>query len=231
MTGTSVVNVKEEMAKELAGYSDRVQNGDFIKCTKQKTFKLPTGEETAGPIYCVILDFVSGNFFYDRPWKEGEVMAPACFALGVEKNELLKPHETAPAKEAASCDPEVCPNNVFGSKGAGKACANNRILAVLLNPDSTDPKQPVYYLKLSPTAIKPFDAYIGRVRNEFKTTPIGVITELYFDPNSSHQSVRFGKAKENVNLQAHWGKKEAALKRLLSPPDVSNYEAPKGGKK
>lgn len=225
-------NYREQIAEEAKALAARLQapSGDFIKVTQDKQFIMPDGTKSAAPMRCVILDFVAGNFFYDRPFKAGENVPPACFALGAAKNENLVPHATSPVKQADSCAEKVCPNNMWGSKGAGKACSNSRILA-LVQPDADENTKPMM-LKLSATAIAPFDAYVGTIKAQFDTLPIGVITDIYFDPNSIWASLRFGNPEENPNLEVHFALKAAALQRMLTPLDVSKYEAPtKKGKK
>lgn len=217
-------------AKELA---KRIQapGGDLIKVTKDKHFKLPDGTKHAGPLSVVILDFVSTNLFFDRPYKEGEITPPACFAIGLEPTSLV-PSSNSPDKQADSC--RECPNNEFGSKGNGKACGNHRLLAVVAGTgeDAKDPNSQMYLLRLSPTAVKSFDGYVSSIRTQFGYSPIVVVTDIFFDPNVEYQSLRFGNPQPNANLQVHMARRAAARERLLQEPDVSGYEKPtKKGKR
>lgn len=229
MTGKSLIDIKAEMKKQAEAMASRIgkPGGDFIKVQQDKKFKLPDGTVSDGPLSVVILEFVAGNFFYDRPYKEGEQVPPACFAIGTEP-ELLAPHATSPVKQAASC--KVCPNNVFGSSGAGKACTNSYVLAVTVPSD--DPNEPIYNLKVSPTGVRPFDAYVKTIMSQFEAHPIAVVTEIYFDPGSKFPSLRFGNPAKNENLAVHFDRQKTARDRLLTAPDVSQYTPPKkaGGK-
>lgn len=224
------VNIAEQLAAETKALASRIQapGGDKIKLTKKKTFKLPDGTESPGPLTVVILDFVSMNKFFDRPYKEGEISPPACYALGLEPTNLV-PSEKSPDKQSASCG--TCPNNEFGSKGDGKACSNHRVLAVVAGAGDTalDPNSPMWLVEVSPTAIKAFDAYVSMVRTQFGVPPVGVITDIFFDPSSEYQSLRFGNPQPNPNLELHFGRRTAARTRLLTEPDVSAYTKP--GKK
>ena len=232
--GTALVDVKAEMAKELATLSSRIQapTGNKIKLTKKKTFKLPDGTEHPGPMSVVILDFVGANIFHDRPYKEGEYSAPACFAVGLELNDKLIPSAKSPDKQSESC--AKCPNNEFGSKGDGKACKNLRKLAVIAGSgaDALKGDSEMWLLEVSPTAGKAWDAYVSMVRTQFNVPPIGVITDVFFDPTSEYQSLRFGNPQPNPNLDLHFSRRGQAREMLTAEPDVSKYEKPKkAGKK
>lgn len=223
--GTSVVNIKEELKRETEALKSRISapSGDKIKLTKDKKFKLPDGTVQEGPLTVVILDFVSVNEFFDRPYKEGEYSPPACFALGTDVNDKLAPSANSPDRQSEKCG--GCPNNEFGSKNDGKACTNKRRLAVTTADDNPD--APIYILEVSPTSIKAFDAYVSMVRTQFETPPIGVVTDVFFDPNVQYQNLRFGNPQPNPNLEMHFGRKQAAKERLMAEPDVSKYEKPK----
>jgi len=225
MTGKSLIDIKAEMKKQVDLIKTKINapSGDFIKVQQDKKFKMPDGAVAGGPLSVVILDFVSANYFYDRPYKEGEIVSPACFAIN-ESPDLMKPSEKAPDKQAEAC--KVCPNDQFGSSGRGKACTNTRLLAVT-TPDD-DVNSPIYLLKVSPTGIKAFDAYVKTVEAQFELPPIGVVTEIYFAPDSKWASLRFGNPTLNKNLEVHFNRQKTAKDRLLTEPDVSQYTPPKG---
>jgi hypothetical protein len=227
--GRSLVDIKAEMKKQSDAIASKIgkPSGDFIKIQQDKKFKLPDGTVSEGPLSVVILDFVSVNSFFDRPYKEGENTPPACFAIG-ESPDLLAPHRTAPVPQVDGgklC--KACPNDVFGSSGNGKACTNNRILAVV-EPGAKD--APIYSLKVSPTAIRAFDTYVKTIKEQFDGPPMVVVTEIYFDPGSKYPSLRFGNPTPNEQLAEHFDRQRAAKERLLTPMDVSAYTPPvKGG--
>lgn len=228
------MSIKDEMAKELASLSSRIQapTGNKIKLTKKKTFKLPDGTEHPGPLTVVVVDFVSANIFHDRPYKEGEYSPPACFAAGLDVNDRLVPSDKSPDKQAESC--AKCPNNEFGSKGDGKACKNVRKLALVagMGDDAGKADSEMWLLEVSPTGGNAWDAYVSMVRTQYNVPPIGVVTDVFFDPTSDFQSLRFGNPQPNPNLEVHFSRRAAAREMLLSEPDVSKYEKPgKKGKK
>lgn len=226
--GRSLVDIRAELSKQAAGIKDRIgkPGGDFIKVQQDKSFKLPDGSVTKGPLTVVIIDFVAGNFFFDRPYKEGEIIPPACFGLTDGKPEEMVPHATSPVPQAKNC--ADCANNAFGTKGAGKACANTRVLAVTA-PGSE--KSPVYLLKVSATGVKPFDSYVDTIKGTHDSTPIAVVTDIYFDEALKYPSLRFGNPVDNENLAQHFELMKAARERLMTPPDVSQYVPPKAAAK
>lgn len=224
-TGNAVQSIDEiraQIRKEAELLSGRIQSGggDKVILTKQKTFKLPDGSESEGPMSVVILEFVSRNDFYDRPYDPTNIIPPSCFAIGDDPQRLV-PDELSPAKEAEAC--KGCPNDEFGSKGKGKACSNQRLLAVT-DPSGTGP---IYVIKVPAGSIKAFDGYVRTVKAQFGTVPIGVVTDVYFDKDKDFQSLLFGNPTPNENLVAHFARRQEAKDKIWAKPDVSSYEAPK----
>lgn len=226
-------SIRDALAAETQGLADRIKapTGNKIKLTKKKTFKMPNGMEAEGPLTVVVVDFANANVFHDRPYKEGEYFPPACFAAGIEVNDKLTPSKNSPDKQNDTC--AKCPNNEFGSKGDGKACKNIRRLAVIAGAgeDALKPDSDMWILEISPTGGKAWDAYVSMVRTQFGMPPVGVITDIFFDPESEYQSLRFKPAQANPNLELHFGRKAQARELLLAEPDVSGYEKPGAKKK
>lgn len=220
--GTAVVDIQAELKKQADAMKGKIQSpgGDTIK-TKGKEFTLPNGVKDAGPMRLVILDFVSMNAFWDRPYKDGDPFPPACIAIGNDPKNMI-PDDNSPAKESEAC--QGCPNNEFGSKGAGKACSNSRLLAVVEPND--DPKSPIYLLKVSSTGLKSFDGYVAGLSSQFGSVPVAFTTEVYFDPALTYPSLRFGSPEPNPNLAVHFNRQKEAQARLMTLPDLSNYTPP-----
>lgn len=222
---TAVVDIQAELAKQAELLANKVQapGGDRITLTKDKKFKMPNGDKNPGPLTAVIVDFVSQNLFYDRPWKEGEATPPACFAISPGPKNMV-PSKNSPRKQSDDCD--GCPNNEFESaqNGKGKACNNIRLLA-LVEPND-DENAPMLLLRVPPGSIKAFDAYASTIKTQFNTVPVGVVTDIYFNPNVEHQALLFGNPSPNKNVKVHFGRMKAALERLLTEPDVSGYKPP-----
>jgi hypothetical protein len=227
--GTALVNIQAELKKQAGSIKERIQapSGDMIRVTQDKQFKLPDGQTSAGPLNLVILDFVALNQFFDRPYKEGEKIPAACMAIGPNPRNMA-PVKESPIKQSDDC--QTCANNEFGTNGAGKACSNQRLLAVVEPNDNPD--SPIFLLKVSPTGIKAFDGFVSSISTQFESLPISVETEVYFEPSLKYPSLRFGNPKPNKNLAIHYARIKDAQARLNAIPDMSGYTAPpKGAKK
>lgn len=217
------VDVNAAMAAEMEQIQKRISapSGDRIMVTQGKTFKLPNGSEL-DELEAVVVDFCAANFYYTEAYDRGNVVPPACFALGLEPAGLVA-SDNSPDKQCASC--AACWANQFGSSGKGKACQNTRLLA-LLTPDA-DAETPLYLLKVSPTAIKNFDAHVNSVANSFKMPVRAVVTQISFSQESEYATLCFKTlrpAEKDLLLMAH-NRLEEARKRLLTEPDVSALKA------
>lgn len=218
----AIVNYDELLAAKAAELQKKISkpSGDSIKVTQNKMFKFPDGTQSAGPFDAIILDFVSVNQFYEGAYQRDEVVPPLCFAVGEDVSEL-RPDASAKAPQAESCS--VCPNNQFGSAGRGKACKNQRLLALL--PVDFTAETPIWLLKVSPTGIKAFDTYVSSIAANFNAPPIKVVTTIGFDSKVDYPSLRFGNPQPNNRLQDAVGRMEEARKRLLTVPDYSAMTA------
>lgn len=222
MEGTALVNMQDAIKKELAEIANRTgaPGGDQIRITQAKTFKLPDGTEMPGPLRVVIVDFITGRHFYDRPFDPKNPCPPACFALSVTPTGMAPPKDV-PDRQCDTCS--ACPNNEFGSAGDGKACKESRMLAVI--PEDADVNTEIAVLSVSPTALKAYDSYVRSLAASMQKAPFQVITEISFDANLTYASLRFGNpepAGEDLIATA-FSLREAARRRLLSPPDTSGY--------
>jgi hypothetical protein len=161
-------------------------SGNKIRTTQDKKFLLPDGEKVE-VLDAVIVNFGSSNTFYAEAFNRNKVTPPACFALGMDPRTMI-PSENSLDRQADACN--ECPNNQWGSGngGKGKACRNSRVIALM--PTNADEESPIWILQTSPTAIKHFDDYVRNLTNR-GIPPLGVITQIYFDPGSTFASLRF----------------------------------------
>lgn len=217
-------NIQADMASEIAAFKDRIAapTGSRIG-TDEKLFTLPNGD-TSDTLSVIIVDFVAYNAYYDKPWNPNQITPPNCFALGLEPAGMV-PSENSPEAQAESC--AACWANQWKSSatGSGKACSNTRLLAVI-EPDG-DVDSPIMLLKVTPTALKNFDAYVTGVARSFQRPPRGVITEITFDPNQKYSSLRFGNptACTQEQMALAYARREDAMARLMVEPDVSAFVA------
>lgn len=227
-------NLKQDMQDELEQFKTRLAapTGNRIG-TEEKIFTLPNGD-TSDMLRVIIVDFVAYNAYYDKPYNSNQIVPPNCFALGLEPASMV-PSDNSPEPQSGSC--AACWANQFKSSpnGAGKACQNTRLLA-LIEPEG-DIDSPIMILKVSPTALKNFDAYVAGVARSFQRPPRGVITEITFDANLKYPSLRFGnpEACTPEQMALAYARREAAMERLMVEPDVSTFQqqaAPaRGGRK
>ena len=220
---SAVSNIKDQLAQEVAGIQDSIgsASGNRIK-TSDKMFTFPDGTTDQGPISLVVVDFVSYNALYEGKYDAKNPQPPICFAIGKSIKDMA-PSPNAPEPQASSC--AECPMNQFGSDGDGKACKNARRLAVL-GPDDVDPEADLMTLDVSPTALKRFDGYVSTVARLHEVPPIGVVTDVGFDPNSTYSSLTFGNPAPNENLEAHFARRAEAEALLTTEPDVSSASTP-----
>lgn len=217
------VNINDEMAAEVAALQSRLAapSGDRISCTLNKTFKTPDGQESSDPMRVIIVDFVSFNTYYPERYDPNNIVPPTCFALGLEPTGLI-PSSNSPDNQ----NPEGCSScwaNQWGSNGKGKACGNTKLLAVLPAIDDLSEETPMWILRVSATAIKGFDAYVGSVARAFQRPVRAVSTLIGFDPHSDYAKLVFGNPEpiSNQHLLIAHSRREEAMARLMTEPDVS----------
>ena len=225
-TSGNIVSIRDALKAQASSLSARVQapTGAAIRVTQDKQFLLPDGTKTPGPLELVIVDFTSKNMFYEGAYDPKNISPPACFSIGNDIK-TMAPSKNAPAAQSGDC--AGCPMNQFGSAGDGKACKNCRVLAVL--PPDADADTPMWILSTSPTANKGFDGYVGQVARLFEMPPIGVVTEVSFDPSVTYAKLQFGNPKPNPGIEAHFPRQDEAKQMLAAEPDVSGFvQKPKG---
>lgn len=202
---TTIQTMKELQAQVSAEYADIVQgiqskvgatSGNSIKLTQNKKFILPDGTETNGPIDVVIVGFTSRNVYYASAYRAGNIAPPECYAEGDNPSNMI-PSPNADQIQAETCN--ECPMNQFGSAGSGKACANQRILAVL---PADAPDAEIMLLKVSPSAIGGFDKYVRTLADKYKVPPFAVITQVSFDDSVDYAKVMFSDPVPNKDFKA-----------------------------
>lgn len=221
--GTSVVSIKEALQKQAADLNERVAPASGISISiKNSEFRLPDGRKTTDPIEVVIVEFASINSFYEGTYDPNNMVPPTCFAIGSNPLKLV-PSDNSPVKQHDSCT--GCSMNEFGSQGAGKACKNTRVLAVL--PPDADADTPIWRLSVPPTSIKNFDNYVRQVASSMQMPPVSVVTTISFDDGKDYPVLKFEGAVPNENLAVHFARQTEAAELVHAEPDVSGYQAAK----
>lgn len=220
-------NYNEQLAAEALAMAKRIGSpgGDFIRTNKDKTFLLPDGQTTPH-LDAIVVDFVSLNQYYPGKYDPKDIKPPVCMAIGQIINEM-KPFAQSPDKQNDVC--HTCWANQWGTDGKGKACKNQRLLALLAPDMQLD--GPLMLLKVAPTGTRFWDAHVAAVRTLTDKPPMAVVTHIVFDQNVDYASLRFSIAGPNASLGEAFGRRAGALERLLAEPefapaDVAGKPAP-----
>ncbi len=218
---TALVNYDEEMRKEAEAITKTIGavTGKSIS-TKLKKFTLPDGRASAGPLSVVIVDYINKNLYYDRPWREGERVAPLCFAINKDLTQMA-PSANSPDPQAEQC--AGCPMNEFGSNGNGKACKNTAVLAVAVPGDQS---RELMLISISPTGLSNWNKYVASVKSQFNAVPIKVVTEISFDPTVDYPKLQFAVSAPNDAIAHHWSMRDEAKAMLTQEPDLTPSAAP-----
>lgn len=223
--GKEVVNVEEEIAKQLATLKDRIGAPPSNKiATKGKKFTLPSGTASTGPLNVVILDWRWVLAHYPGAFNPNNPQDPDCFAVGLDKPESgqLVPHESIEKPHGENC--AVCAKNQWNSdpNGRGKACKNQLRLLVMA-PDADDSTEPLT-LYVSPTALKNFFAYTSELANVHNLDIIQVETKIGFDPNETYPKLTFELGDKHAKVNEMWALKTRYQEMVSRPIELKRQE-------
>lgn len=183
-----------------------------------------------GPeIDLVVIDFMSANRYYPRPYNPKNPEPPVCFAFGRNISEMV-PEEEAPEKQDGAC--ATCRWNEFKSdaRGVGKACKNTREIAVITHDQWGLPveEQKIMTYSVSPTGIKTFDSIVNYAINTYGMPPIKIIVRASAVKQSTYVTASFAPTgEENPMLEGHFARIPECEQLLYRKPDLSNYTPPK----
>lgn len=218
--GKEVLNVQEQIRKELAGLKEKVEPpSGFMISTKGKVFTLPDGSSSAGPMDCVILDWVTANTYFKGLYNPKDVKPPDCFAIADEPANAV-PSDRSPDKQHDTC--KGCPKNEFGSDpqgGAGKACKNTRRLLIV--PVSADEDTQGWVISVSPTGLKHFDKYVNTLADQ-EVHPLQVVTEISFEESEAFPSLRFKTVQPHDKLETMFTLRERGQEILHQEPKLDS---------
>lgn len=212
-----------EVSADLARLGSMVGK-DTIRVTQDKKFQFPDDTFVDTPLELVIVDFVYRNEYYKTAFNRKELVAPTCFAVSAEAVNI----QPTPRSPEMQVEPgQLCRDcrwDKFGSspQGDGKACKNTVYMAVL--PDNATSESPMFVIKTSPTAIRPFNQYVAKVGRTVNMPVWSVLTKIYFDPAASFASLRFDLAGPNAAVDVTRQRREEARFRLMQEPDFSSAE-------
>lgn len=218
----------EEIDKQLATEADTIKStigrptGRKIT-VKNRQFILPDGTILGDNFDAIIIEYISVNRFYVGQYSPSTPQPPACYAMN--KNiDLMAPPDDVPEKQAEAC--KVCPQNAWGSDprgGNGKACKNCRDIVLVLPANAADEDPPLYFMSVSPTGIKNFDACVARVLRDAGGPIIKAVTNISLADTEYAQLV-FDPVGLNEYLPELVPHRERALEILFTPPDTSSFQ-------
>lgn len=225
-TAMSAEQVKKQLQQQAEGIQSRIQSPESNAISiKDKVFTFPDGQIFNEALEVVVVDFLAWNNYYPDQFDPKNPKPPVCFAYGEDINSLA-PSANAPEPQAKTC--AECWANEFGSGvGDGKACKNQRRLAVVM-ADAEDPEEaPMYTISVPPSSLKKFDGYVGTVARLYNVPPVGVKTTIRMHPESTYSMLLFESPEPNENIAAHYNRMQEARVLLEAEPDLSGYEPPK----
>jgi len=194
---TALVSMKERIAQRLANVNKATAAPASKNIsTKGGKFTLPDGSASAGPLNCIVVDYINSNVFYDGPYDPNNVKPPVCAAIGRDIN-LMAPLETLETRVSDSCN--GCPNNEFGSAGRGKACKNNVVLALI--PEEFTEDTEVMTIKVSPTGLTTWSSYVRQLANQGIDVS-EVVTSITFRAGVTYPTLDFKALNRNTKLDA-----------------------------
>jgi hypothetical protein len=226
-----LATIEAELAAEAARVSDYVGQPDVKKITVDRdgNFVAAGGEKLGNEIHGCIVDFCSANDYYTSAWDPNNPKPPVCFARGRVIADMV-PEETSPEPQAESC--AVCPHNVFGSRGNGKACKNTRNLAFVLAEDLERLQEgevpDLHLISVSPTALASFDAMVKQCARLYSGPPIKAIVSIKAVSKGTYTALQFGNTEPNPYFVEVFPLRDAALDIIGKLPNLDNYVPTKG---
>jgi hypothetical protein len=203
-------NIDKQMEEEAKAIGSTITNvgSDQIKLDQENGafFEIPGLGQAEPPMEVVVVDYISSNQFYIEAYDKNNIVPPDCWAIGKDVRSLAPDPARVTDPEAETC--AECPNNEFGSKGAGKAC-QNRFLVAVIPPDAEDDEE-LRYLSISPTGLKSFSTFVSGVAARFKKPPVGAIVEVGIVKAGKGYTASFGKFKPNPNYREHYMRRDDA---------------------
>lgn len=184
---------------DLEEFRRRVQQPSNAISTAGKRFKLPDGSSSAGPMDCIVLDYVEYNAFYPGAYNPNDLKAPACWAYGKFADDMgPDPLEVAePISEACSrCENNQWVKDPSNPKKSTKACKNNFRLAVI--QPTADENSDIYILTVSPTGRKHWSKYLTALKTAGRHHRQQV-TSVDWDPTTQQTMVFSSKHPHTLN--------------------------------
>lgn len=222
----SAADVKKQLQEDAQKIKDRVSAPETNQISiKDRMFTFPDGQVYTDSVELVVVDFVAWNSYYPDQFDPKNPKPPVCFAYG-ESLSTLAPSENAPEPQSDACS--GCWANEFESGvGNGKACKNQRRLAVVPVHADDPENAPMFTLMVPPSSIKKFDGFVNTVARLYEVPPVGVSVTVRMNPEVNYSNLIFENPEPNQNIAAHYNRLQEARELITVEPDLSGYEPPK----
>ena len=221
-TTTDIAVLDAELAKEAQNIKTQIAapTSPKLSIDKNGSWVAPDGRVFGEEIRGVVVDFVSANRFYDRPYDPSNPMVPACFAIGKALADM-KPSANSPTPQHDGC--ADCQHNQFGSRGNGKACKNTREVAFMLESDFEDANAPLYLISVPPTGLKAFDSFVNAAARLFDGPPLKAVISVRVVAQATYFTMNFVDIAPNAYYKDFVAMRGEALDMLTREPDTSQY--------
>lgn len=223
-------NWEEMLREKAAAQAERTPTGAGNRLILRKNNTFEFQDENFGTeVPLVILDHVFIRNYWDTVYDENSYSPPACFGISDLNLRDMIPSENSPNRQHPAC--RGCWANEFEStERGGKACAENRLLAVM-HAENIAPDADIILLKVPTTSGKTYDKYAKSLTKAAQLPTFAVVTTVSMDQDADWQTLDFEYAsnlpKELAGIA--YSRLEEAKEMLMAEPDVSGYEKPKGG--
>lgn len=242
--GKSMVSWNEELAKRAqiaAAIEENVGSGGSFISLKGGRLSYQGAEIPGNKMNVVVLDHILEYNYFEGRYDPDSPQSPAAYALGRDENTIRWHENSIPEYAGELCkDSDI---NQWGSadQGRGKACKNQRRLALLTedlveDAEAIEGAQPAF-LKIPVTSVKGWAGYVRQLEKTLQRPPLGVITEISIVPDAKTQFKLQFKLVETIEdgdvIEALLAKADAIEIDFAYPPPSDEEEdtRPARGKK
>lgn len=226
--GKAMVAWNEELAKRAqlsAAIEENVGHGGSFVSLKGGRLTFQGAEIPGNKMNVVIVDHILEYTWYEDGYDPDNPQTPSAYAFGRDENTIRWHENSIPEYAGELCkDSDI---NQWGSadKGKGKACKNQRRLA-LLTEDQIEDAETIAdatpaFLKVPVTSVKGWAGYVRQLANTLQRPPLAVVTEISVVPDPKSQfKVQF-KLVETIEdgdiIEALLAKQEVVSKEIDFP--------------
>ena len=230
----AVTNYEEKLAEIAAKEAEREQagTGQMISIRNSKfSFQ---GNDLGSTLDVVVLNHAFINSYYDSLYDPDNPSPPACFAIALD-DDGMAPHETSPNPQGDEVNGTCvgCWANQFGSdaRGRGKACKNNRRLAVIPGHDGWEEslaEPQIAYLSVPPTSLAAWRGYVNKLGKGMKKPTFAFVTRMTFDETEDYPKLQFEVLRpvDMDSIPRLIELREQTEDELLAPFSVEGYVNP-----